>query len=99
MRNNNENKAWTAEELQLHIDRGYGVLMQHGEHFLVSNLVWKKDEGQVSDAKVYRLAEEPIPGFGADARGAFECKLGLVAEAEQGFQDAGHAIAWCLTQI
>lgn len=99
MRNDNENKAWTAEELQLHIDRGYGVLMQHGEHFLVSNLVWKKDEGQVSDAKVYRLAEDPIPGFGADARSAFECKLELVTEADHGFEDAGHAIAWCLTQI
>ena len=99
MRNNNENKSWTAEELQLHIDRSYGVLMQHGEHFLVSNLVWKKDEGQVNDAKVYRLAEEPIPGFGADARSAFECKLELVAEADYGFEDAGHAIAWCLTQI
>ena len=99
MRNNEETKTWTAEELQTHIDRGYGVVLQHGEHFLVSDLVWRKEEGQVNDARVYRMTETPIPGWGADARGAFECKLELVAEAEQGFQDAGHAIAWCLTQI
>ncbi len=99
MRNNEETKTWTAEELQGFTNLSYGAVLQHGDHFLVSDLVWRKEEGQVNDARVYRLAEEPIPGFGADARGAFECKLKLVAKADHGFEDAGHAIAWCLTQI
>ena len=99
MRNNEETYTWTAEDLQGHVDRCYGTVLQHGDHVLVSDLVWKKGEGQVNDASVYRLAEQPIPGFGADARSAFECKLELVAKAEQSFVDAGHAIAWCLTQI
>ncbi len=60
------------------MDRAYGAVLQHGNHFLVSDLVWKKGEGQVNDASVYGLAEQPIPGFGPDARSAFECKLELV---------------------
>ena len=99
MRNNEETYTWTAEDLQGHVDRAYGAVLQHGNHVLVSDLVWKKGEGQVNDACVYRLAEQPIPGFGADARSAFECKLELVTHARESFEDAGRAIAWCLTQI
>ncbi len=99
MRNNEETYTWTAEELQMHTDISYGAVLQYGDHVLVSDLVWTKDEGQVSDARVYRMTEAPIPGWGQNARGALECKLELVAKAEQGFADAGHAIAWCLTQI
>jgi hypothetical protein len=53
----------------------------------------------VNDASVYRLAEQPIPGVLSTSRSAIECKLELVTHARQSFKDAGHAIAWCLTQI
>ena len=99
MRNNEETYTWTAEDLQGHVDRAYGAVLQHGDHFLVSDLVWKKGEGQVNDACVYRLAEQPIPGVLSTSRSAIECKLELVTHARQSFKDAGHAIAWCLTQI
>ena len=49
-----------------------------------------------NDARVYKLAEQPIPGWGSDARSFIECELALVAEAEELFEDAGHAIAWAL---
>ena len=43
--------------------------------------------------------EAPIDGFGPNARGRSECALELIAEADHLFADAGHAIAWALTQI
>lgn len=99
MRNNEETYTWTTEDLQMHTDRCYGAVLQHGDYVLVSDLVWIKGEGQVNDARVYRLAEQPIPGVLSTSRSAIECKLELVTHARQSFEDAGHAIAWCLTQI
>ncbi|MFN8048520.1 MAG: hypothetical protein U0P48_08095 [Ancrocorticia sp.] len=46
MRNNEETYTWTAEDLQGHVDRCYGTVLQHGDHFLVSDLVWKKARGK-----------------------------------------------------
>ena len=48
---------------------------------------------------MYKLAEQPIPGFGPESRSRSECALDLVAEADQLFDDAGHAIVWTLAQI
>lgn len=46
MRNNEETYTWTAEDLQGHVDRCYGTVLQHGDHFLVSDLVGKKARGK-----------------------------------------------------
>lgn len=85
----------TMEELQMTTD-SYGTVMQYGNLVLATNYRWTKDSGYGNDARVYRLAEQPIPGFGQDARGFVECQLELAAEATETFEDAGHAIAWAI---
>lgn len=83
------------ENLQMSTD-SYGAVLRYGDKVLASKLVWIEGVGQVSDARVYRLAEEPIPGVGANSRGFVECELELVAETEEHFEDTGHAIAWAI---
>lgn len=86
----------TMEALQMSTDRSYGAVMQYGNLVLVSTYRWTKGDGYGNDARVYRLTEQPIPGFGQDARGFIECQLELAAEATETFEDAGHAIAWAI---
>lgn len=86
----------TMEQLQMSTDRSYGTVMQYGNLVLATNYRWTKDLGYGNDARVYRLTEQPIPGFGKNARGFVECQLELAAEATDTFEDAGHAIAWAL---
>ena len=86
----------TMENLQMSTDRGYGTVMQYGTLVLASNYRWTKDSGYGNDARVYRAVEQPIAGFGKDARSFAECQLELVAQATETFADAGHAIAWAI---
>lgn len=86
----------TMENLQMSTDRGYGTVMQYGTLVLASNYGWTKEAGYGNDARVYRAVEQPIAGFGQDARSFVECQLELANQATETFVDAGHAIAWAI---
>ena len=94
---NNETKL-TMEDLQMQYN-SYGAVMQYGNYVLASNWV-NLGKGKIGNtAKLYIALEEPIPGWGENAWGFIQCELGLVAEADEYFEDAGHAIAWAMNQI
>lgn len=88
----------TAEALQVRVD-SYRAVLAHGDYTLATFATWDKKEGYGNSAQVYHLTAAPIGGYGPNARGRNECALELVAEADHLFADAGHAIAWALTQI
>lgn len=88
----------TTENLQMRVD-SYGAVLAHGNYVLATFATWTKAEGYGNNAQVYRLAEQPINGFGPNARGFTECALELVTEADHLFEDAGHAIAWALAHM
>ncbi|CAB0518282.1 hypothetical protein BSR28_00125 [Boudabousia liubingyangii] len=91
-------QAITMEHLQMATD-SYGTVLAYGDYVLAS-AYRHLGKGKIgNDARVYKLAEQPIPGFGPESRSRSECVLDLVAEADQLFDDAGHAIAWALAQI
>lgn len=94
----NTTEKLTTEALQMRVD-SYGAILAHGDYTLATFATWTKKDGYGNSAQVYRLTEAPIDGFGPDARGRSECDLELIAEADHLFADAGHAIAWALTQI
>ncbi|MEW6903253.1 hypothetical protein V3M63_06595 [Trueperella pyogenes] len=92
-----EETIWTMEQLQMHTSGVDGAVLPYGDMVLVADSVWRKGAGTVITAWVYRLAEQPIPGFGQDARGFVECALELVTDTELSFPDTGHAIAWAIS--
>ena len=94
----NNTETVTTEALQMRVD-SYGAVIAYGNYTLATFATWKKGEGFGNNAQVYRLTEQPVTGVGPDATGRSECTLELVAEADRLFEDAGHAIAWALSQI
>ena len=87
------NEKTTMEQLQMATD-SYGTVIAYGD-FVLASAYRHLGKGRIgNDARVYKLAEQPISGWGQDARGFSECELDLVAEADELFADAGHAIAW-----
>ena len=90
----------TTEKITLErltCEYGYtGVVMRYGDKVVASRYEWRRDNTQGNVARIYRLAEQPIPGIGANARDFMECALTLEAEADELFEDTGHAIAWAL---
>ena len=94
----NTTEKLTTEALQMRVD-SYGAILAHGDYTLASFVTWTKKDGYGNSAQVYRLTEAPIDGFGPNSRGRSECALELIADADQLFDDAGHAIAWALAQI
>lgn len=90
------NDKTTMGQLQMATD-SYGTVIAYGD-FVLASAYRHLGKGKIgNDARVYKLAEAPIPGWGPDARAFIECELDLVAEASELFADAGHAIAWALT--
>ncbi|MDK8600918.1 hypothetical protein QP858_00350 [Trueperella bernardiae] len=87
------NGKTTMEQLQMTTD-SYGTVIPYGDFVLASAYRHLGKDRIGNDARVYKLAEQPIPGWGPDARAFIECRLDLVAEADNLFEDAGHAIAW-----
>lgn len=77
----------------------YGSVLARGDYTLATFATWDKKDGYSNGAQIYHLTEAPIGGFGPNARGRNECATELIAEADHLFEDAGHAIAWALTQI
>lgn len=94
--NQTGSKAITMEDL--HSFDADTVNLRMGGHVLSTKTVWSK-EGWGHDARIYRFTEQPVPGFGPEARGHGECALVLTGEAETLFEDPGAAIAWAMTQI
>ncbi|MDR6938540.1 hypothetical protein [Arcanobacterium hippocoleae] len=93
----NETKV-TMEYLQMNTN-SFGAVIQYGTHVIATNWVNMGKGKQGNTARLYIALEEPIPGFGPNSRGFNECALGLIAETDEYFQDAGHAIAWVMNQI
>lgn len=94
---NNKTKV-TMEDLQMNTN-SFGAVIQYGNYVIATNWVNMGKDKIGNTARLYIALEEPIPGFGPNSRGFNECALGLIAEADEYFQDAGHAIAWAMNQI
>lgn len=94
---NNETTVM-MEDLQMNTN-SFGAVIQYGNYVIATNWVNMGKGKQGNTARLYIALEEPIFGFGPGSRGFNECALGLVAEADEYFQDAGHAIAWAMNQI
>ena len=87
----------TMEALQMTTD-SYGTVIAYGDYVLAS-AYRHLGKGRIgNDARVYKLAEQPIPGWGPDSRAFIECGLNLITRSPELFEDAGHAIAWALAQ-
>ena len=85
----------TMEQLQIATD-SYGTVIAYGD-FVLASAYRHLGKGRIgNDARVYKLAEQPIGGWGPDARSFIECELALIAKADELFEDTGHAIAWAL---
>lgn len=87
----------TMADLQNSFD-SYGTVIKYGNYVLESKTSSNKN-GFGNTAKIYKATETPIDGWGEDSRCFAECALELVKESETLFEDAGHAIQWCLTQV
>ena len=87
----------TMADLQNNFD-SYGTVIQYGNYVLESKATSNKN-GFGNTAKIYQATEKPVDGWGENSRCFAECNLKLIKESESLFEDAGHAIQWCLAQI
>ena len=81
----------TIEKLQLAVSATYGAVIQYGDKVFVTDIHWKSG----FTAKIYEFIESPED----TGLSPIECRLSLLAEAEETFQDNGHALAWCFAQV
>ena len=65
----------------------YDSIMQYGDRVLVAQMNWNGD----MEAAVYGFAEDPKEGFSE-----VECRLELLKISDETYEDAGHAIEWCI---
>lgn len=65
----------------------YDSIMQYGDRVLVAQMNWKGS----MEAAVYGFAEDPKEGFSE-----VECRLELLKVSDETYEDAGHAIEWCI---
>ena len=79
----------TMENLSMRITAGEGAVLKFGEKVLVTDIAWR---GHI--AAVYEFIEDPEE----TGLGYIECRLNLIAMADQTFEDGGHAMAWALQQ-
>lgn len=85
-----KNEVTTMEHLQMRVSPSYGAVLKYGEKVLVTDYHWKGG----FTAKVYEFIETPEE----TGLGDIECRISLIAEANEVFPDNGHAIAWCMKQ-
>lgn len=84
------NEITTMEKLQMKVSATYGAVLKYGDRILVTDYYWKG--GFL--AKVYEFVETPEEtGFSE-----IECRISLITESREKFEDGGHAIAWCMAQ-
>lgn len=65
----------------------YDSIMQYGDRVLVAQMNWNGD----MEAAVYGFAEDPKEDFSE-----VECRLELLKVSDETYEDAGHAIEWCI---
>lgn len=80
----------TMENLDESIRPCYGAMLKFNDKVLVANFNWK---GQY-EAATYEFIESPAE----TGLGEIECRLNLLSIADETFADAGHAMAWALSQ-
>ena len=65
--------------------------MQFGDYVFATDIHW---QGGFT-AEIYEFIDDPKElEFGV-----IECRLNLYEKAEKRFEDAGHAIEWCINRI
>ena len=67
-----------------------GAVIKYGDRVFHTDLTWK---GGFS-ARVYEFIDDPEE----TGLGDIECRLSLIAEATEEFEDSGHSIEWCFKQ-
>ena len=80
----------TMEHLQMQVSAGYGAVLKYDDKVFVTDCHWKGG----FTAAVYEFVETPEETGLSD----IECRLNLIAKANEMFVDNGHAIAWCMAQ-
>ena len=80
----------TIAKLRSAIDPDHGAVLRYGDTVLMV------DRGPFGDynAATYEMVDSPDDGIPEE-----DCRLAFVAESEDVFTDAGHAIEWCIGQI
>ena len=80
----------TMENLETYDYATQGAVLKYGDLALVVGF-----EGRGYHAAVYEFIDTPEE----TGLGDIECMLNLVENAEELFEDGGHAMAWCMKQI
>lgn len=80
----------TIENLQGRINTR-GALLEYKDHVLVTDLHWKRGY----TAEIYEFIDDPIE----TGINKLECRLSLIKESSENFEDNGSAIQWCFKQI
>ena len=80
----------TMERLSMETNPTYGAVIKYDDRVFATDIHWK---GYYT-ARVYEFVETPEE----TGLGDIECRLSLIAEAKETFEDSGHAIEWCLRQ-
>ena len=83
-------KITTMERLSDKVSCTYGAVVKFGDRLFVTDVHWKGG----FTACIYEFIDDPEETGLSD----IECRVSLIAEAEQRFEDGGNAIAWCLKQ-
>ena len=78
----------TMEHLQERIS-SYGAVLRYNCRVFVTDIT---HTGEFR-ASIYEFVDEPDVDFDP-----IECRLFLIDTSHKAFEDAGHAVAWCLRQ-
>ena len=78
----------TMEHLQERVS-SYGAVLRYNDRVFVTDITYA---GQFR-ASIYEFVDEPDVDFDQ-----IECRLFLIDTSHKAFEDAGHAVAWCLRQ-
>ena len=81
----------TMEKLSEKVTCSYGSVVQFGDYVFAVDIHW---QGGFT-AEIYEFVDEP----NELEFGVIECRLNLHEKAENRFEDAGHAIEWCINRI
>lgn len=81
----------TIEKLQMQVSASYGAVIQYGDNAFVTDCHWKGG----FTAEIYEFVETPKE----TGLGDIECRLAPWGKTDERFEDNGHAIAWCMTQV
>ncbi len=83
-------KESTMEKLEMNGYATMGAVLKYDDMVLVVGM-----DAAGFHAAVYEFIDTPEE----TDLGEIECRLNLVETAEETFEDGGHAMAWCMTQI